>query len=86
MRIDLPLQDRDLLVEGLEHRHGGAGGGRVRCGEHLGLAQMLTAQHRLDPGGFLRDVAPPGAGERGTDLGDGQLRRRGRVRCLGQQL
>jgi hypothetical protein len=36
--------------------------------------------------GFLRDVAAPGAGERGADLGDRQPRRRSRVRCLGQQL
>jgi hypothetical protein len=86
MRIDLPLQDFDLLVESPQYRDGGAGGGRVDRGEYLGLAQMLTAQHGLDLGGRLRDVTAAGAGERGTVLGDRQPRRRGRLRCLGQQL
>jgi hypothetical protein len=86
MRIHLLLQDLDLLLERGQHRHRGAGRGRVRRGEYLGLTQVLSAQHRLDPSGLLRDIAAAGPDEGGTDLGDRQLRRRGRVRCPGQQL
>jgi hypothetical protein len=51
MRIDLPLQDLDLLITSPQHRDGGTGRGRGGRGEHLGLAQLLTTQHRLDSGG-----------------------------------
>jgi hypothetical protein len=47
---------------------------------------MLGAQHGLDPDRLVRDVAAPGTPEHGADLGDRQLRRRDRVRRLGQQL
>lgn len=43
IRIDLPLQGLDLLVEGREHSHGGAGGGRAGRSEYRGLAQVLRA-------------------------------------------
>ena len=48
MRLDLPLQRLDLLVEGDQHRDRGAGGGRVGGGDHLGSAQLLAAQRGLD--------------------------------------
>ena len=46
---------------------------------------MLAAQRGEDRVGPGRDVMAAGALERGGYLGAGQLRRPGRVRCLGQQ-
>jgi hypothetical protein len=76
MRINLPLQGLDLLLERGQHRHRGASRRRVGRGDHLGLTPLLGTQHGLDSGGLLRDSAAPGAGQRGTDLGDRQPRRR----------
>ena len=85
MRIHLPLQGLDLLNKGGQHGCCCAGGGRVGRSDRLGLAQVLRAQHGLDARGFLRDVTAAGTLECRADLGDGQLRGRGGVRCLGQQ-
>ena len=86
MGVHLSLQGLDLLAEGGDHRdqradHRGAGGGDRRR-----LGQLPGAQRGPDRCGFLADVAAAGALERSGDLRGGQLRRRGRVRGLGQQL
>ena len=48
MRLDLPLQGLDLLVEGDQDRNGRASGGRVRSGDHRVSAQLLAAQRGLE--------------------------------------
>ena len=82
MGPDLPLQGADLLVERDQdrdqrpHRHG------VRRGDHCRLFQVLCAQHRLDRGGFLRDLAAPRTFERRADLREAQPGRAARIRAL----
>jgi hypothetical protein len=70
MRLDLPLQRLDLLVEGDQHRGRGAGGGRVGGGDHRVSAQLIAAQRGLDTGG-LGVGAAAGVFERGPDLAAG---------------
>jgi hypothetical protein len=86
MRLHLPLQGLDLLIEGAYHRDQGAGGGGVGGGQRRRLAQLLAAQCRQDRFCLVRDAAAPGALECGGHLRAGQPGRPGRVRCLGQQL
>ena len=86
MLLHLPLQGRDLFVEGAQYRHDRASGGRVRAGDDRVAAELLAAQRGLDAGGLGVDVAAAGMFERGPDLAAVQLRRRGRVRRLAQQL
>jgi hypothetical protein len=81
MGLHLPLQDRDLLVQGRDHRDqrsrgGGVGGGRR-------LAQLLAAQRREDRVGLAGDIPATGALERGADLSAGQPGCPGRVRGPG---
>jgi hypothetical protein len=86
IRLHLPLQDLDLLVEDGEHRDQGTGSGGVSGGDSLRLAQLLAAQRRQDRGRLGGDVAAAGALERRGDLRPGQPPCPGRIRCLGQQL
>ena len=55
--FDLTLQDSDLLGESDQHRDRGAGGGRVRGGDHTLAPQLLATQHGRDPDGLGVDVA-----------------------------
>jgi hypothetical protein len=41
MRIDLPMQNLDLLVESLQHHHGCASRGGVIHGGRVRLVQLL---------------------------------------------
>ena len=86
MVLHLPLQRCDLLIEGDQERSQGTDRGGVGGSDHSRLAQMPGPQGSLDRSGLAGDAAAAGALERGADLADGQLRRRGRVGGLGQQL
>jgi hypothetical protein len=86
MRIDLAVQDLDLLDEGDQDRDRGAGRGRIRCGDHLRPAQMLSAQDGLDSGGLGVDIAAASTRERRPDLVEREPGRTGRIRRLAQQL
>ena len=85
IRLHLPLQDLDLLVQGGDHRDQGPDGGSVGGGDGRRLAQLSAAQRGEDRGRLAGDVAAAGALERRGDLRAGQLRGPGRVRRLGQQ-
>ena len=72
MRLHLPLQGLDLLVEGGDHRDQGPDRGGVGGGDGGRLAQLRAAQRRLDRRGLAGDVAAAGALERRGDLRAGQ--------------
>jgi len=59
---------------------------RASGGDGRRLGQLVAAQRRDDRRSLAGDVAAAGALERRADLGAGQFRRPGRVRCLRQQL
>src|SRR5712692_1868796 len=79
IRLHLPLQGLDLLIQGGDHRDQGPDGDRVGGGDSLGLAQLRTAQRGHDRGRLAGDVAAAGALERRADLGAGQPPCPGRV-------
>jgi hypothetical protein len=85
MRLHLPLQGLDLLIEGAYHRDQGAGGGGVGGGQGRRLGQLLAAQRGQDDGSPLGDVAAPGALERRGHLRAGQPRGAGRLGCPAEQ-
>ena len=61
MRIDLPLQDLDLLVQDGDDGEQRPDGGRAGEGEGFGLAELLAAQDRQDRVGLVLDASAPGA-------------------------
>jgi hypothetical protein len=86
IHLHLPLQGRDLLIQGGDHRSQGPDSSGVRGGDGWRLAELRAAQRGDDRRGLVRDVAAAGTLERGANLCAGQPGGTGRVRCPGQQL
>ena len=85
MGIELRFECGDLLVEGAQHGHRGARGGRILGGDHPRPAELFGAQRGPDAGGLGVDVPATGPAQGGRDLGPAQPGRRGRVGGLAEQ-
>ena len=79
------LQPGDLLAEGREHADLPRDNGRVRALGDRRLAQAGSSQDRQQGAGPVIGVVAPRSAQRGSDLGAGQPRRPGRVRCPAEQ-
>jgi hypothetical protein len=86
MVLHLPVQRADLLVQRAQHRYGRADRRRVGGSNHVGLSEVVAAEHTLDSCGPVGDLPPVRAAQRRTDLGDGQPGGRRRIGRLVQQV